>query len=262
MAEQELDTLIDQVADLILDAKRIVVFTGAGVSTESGIPDFRSPGGIWDRYDPADFTYQKFISDPEGRRKRWQMFREGGLIAEEAKPNPAHHAVAELDRLGKLDCVITQNIDYLHQKAGVPDDKVFELHGNMRWVICLNCSQRYPLAQIKARLDRGEEIPECEACRGILKPDIVFFGESLPREVLQEATSRSNTCDLFIVIGSTLVVYPAAYMPEYAVGRGAKLVIINLSSTPLDGQATVVIRARAGEAMSGVVKRVKEKISG
>ena len=261
MAQTDLNTLIDQVADLILDAKRIVVFTGAGVSTESGIPDFRSPGGIWERYDPEDFTYQKFISDPEGRRKRWQMFQEGYLVTE-AEPNPAHYAIAELDRLGKLDCVITQNIDYLHQKSGVPDDKVFELHGNNQWVVCLDCGQRYPLTQIKARLDQGEEVPDCEACRGILKPDIVFFGESLPREVLLEATSRSSKCDLFIVIGSTLVVYPAAYMPEYAVGRGAKLVIINLSPTSLDGQAEVVIKAKAGEAMSRVVERVTEKISG
>ncbi|MBA7652529.1 NAD-dependent protein deacetylase [subsurface metagenome] len=188
------------------------------------------------------------------------MFREGGLITE-AEPNPAHYAIVELDRLGKLDCVITQNIDNLHQKAGVPDDKVFELHGNMQWVVCLSCGRRYPLAQIKARLGQGEEIPDCEACRGILKPDVVFFGEELPRDVLLEATSRAYKCDLFIVIGSTLIVYPAAYMPEYAVERGAKLVIINLSPTPMDEQATVVIRAKAGEAMSRVLKRVTEKIS-
>ena len=235
MTQHDLDTLIDQVADRILDAKRIVVFTGAGVSTESGIPDFRSPGGIWDQFDPEDFTYQKFISDPEGRKKHWQMLQLVDLITE-AKPNPApaHYAIAELDRLVGLDCVITQNIDSLYQKAGVPDDKVFELHGNMQWVVCLNCGQRYPLAHIKDRLVRGGEIPDCEACGGILKPDVVFFGESLPGDVLQEATSRSHQCDLFIVIDSTLVVYPAAYMPEYAVERGAKLVIINLSSTPMD----------------------------
>ena len=223
MTQHDLDTLIDQVADRILDAKRIVVFTGAGVSTESGIPDFRSPGGIWDQF------------DPEGRKKHWQMLQLVDLITE-AKPNPApaHYAIAELDRLVGLDCVITQNIDSLYQKAGVPDDKVFELHGNMQWVVCLNCGQRYPLAHIKDRLVRGGEIPDCEACGGILKPDVVFFGESLPGDVLQEATSRSHQCDLFIVIDSTLVVYPAAYMPEYAVERGAKLVIINLSSTPMD----------------------------
>jgi len=257
--EQNLDALIDNVADLVINASRLVVFTGAGISTESGLPDFRSPGGIWDRFDPDDFTYQKFISNPKARRKQWLMFKEGGLTTE-AKPNPAHYAIAELNKLGKLDCVITQNVDGLHQKAGVPDDKVFELHGNMQWVVCLGCGRRYPLAQIKDRLDAGEETPDCEVCRGILKPDAVLFGEALPAEVLEEATYRSQNCDLFIVIGSTLIVYPAAYMPEYAIKRGIKLVIINLSSTPIDRKAAVLIRAKAGDTMSRIVERVTEKM--
>jgi len=188
------------------------------------------------------------------------MLSNGGLTTE-AKPNPAHYAIAELNRLGKLDCVITQNVDNLHQKAGVPNDKVFELHGNMQWVICLSCGKRYPLAQIKVRLDAGEEIPDCEVCHGILKPDAVFFGEALPIKVLEEATHRSHNCDLFIVIGSTLIVYPAAYMPVYAVESGAKLVIINLSPTPMDHQTTVLIRAKASETMSRIVERVTEKVS-
>ncbi len=260
MGEQNLDTLAERVADLIINARRTVIFSGAGVSTESGIPDFRSPGGIWDRFDPDDFTYQKFVTDPESRRKQWQMLREG-VLTTEAKPNLAHYAIAELDRLGKLDCVITQNVDNLHQKAGVPDEKVFELHGNMQWAVCLSCGQRYPFEQIKVRLDKGEEVPDCEACHGILKPDAVFFGELLPEKVLREATFRSSNCDLFIVIGSTLVVYPAAYMPTYAVNSGAKLVIINLSSTPMDQQAAILIRAKAGEIMSRIIKRVREKVS-
>ena len=259
MENQNLDIPVDRVSNLIINAKRIVVFTGAGVSTESGIPDFRSPGGIWDRFDPDDFTYQKFVTNPESRRKQWQMLKDGGLTTE-AKPNPAHYAIAELDKLGRLDCVITQNIDNLHQKVGVPDDKVFEIHGNMQWAVCLSCGRRYPLAQIKARLDAGEETPDCEVCHGILKPDVVLFGEALPVKVLEEATHRSYNCDLFIVIGSTLVVYPAAYMPVYAAGAGAKLVIINLSPTPMDRQATVLIRAKAGETMSKVLQRVREKI--
>ena len=259
MEEQSLDFLADRVADLIISAKRAVVFTGAGVSTESGIPDFRSPGGIWSRFDPDEFTYQKFIRSPETRRKQWRMFGEG-LLTTGAEPNPAHYAIAELDRLGKLDCVITQNVDNLHQKAGVPGDKVFELHGNMQWVVCLSCGKRYPFEQIKARLDEGEEIPDCEACHGILKPDGVFFGEPLPEKVLREATHRSSNCDLFIVIGSTLVVTPAAYMPSYAVRSGAKLVLVNLSSTPMDHQATVLIRAKAGEAMSRVLQGVKARL--
>jgi NAD-dependent deacetylase len=248
----------EKVADLIINAKKVVVFTGAGISTESGIPDFRSPGGIWSRFDPDDFTYQKFIRDPEARRKQWQMLGEG-LLTTKAKPNLAHYAIAELDKLGKLDCVITQNVDNLHQKAGVTADKVFELHGNMQWVVCLSCGERYPFDQIKVRLDKGEEIPDCEVCHGMLKPNAVFFGEPLPPDVLEEATHRSSNCDLFIVIGSTLVVYPAAYMPIYAVQAGARLVIINLSSTPMDREATVLIRAKAGVAMSRIVQRMREK---
>ncbi|MFC2013501.1 Sir2 family NAD-dependent protein deacetylase, partial [Chloroflexota bacterium] len=228
--------------------------------TESGIPDFRSPGGIWDRFDPDDFTYQKFISNPESRRKQWQLLKEGGLTTE-AKPNPAHYAIAELDRLGKLDCVITQNVDNLHQKAGVPAGKVFELHGNMQWAVCLGCGKRYPFEQIKVRLDNGEEIPDCEVCHGILKPDAVLFGEQLPQRVMEEATRRSTNCDLFIVIGSTLVVYPAAYMPVYAVDSKAKLVIINLSSTPMDRQAEVLIGSKAGETMSKVIQKVRGKLA-
>jgi len=261
MEKQNLDILIGRVADLIINAKRIVVFTGAGISTESGIPDFRSPGGIWDRYDPDDFTYQKFLSQPEARKKLWQMLKEGGLTAE-AEPNPAHYAIAELDKLGKLDCVITQNVDNLHQKAGVPGDKVFELHGNMQRVICMSCGRYYPFDQVNAKFDADEKIPDCEACHGILKPDFIFFGEALPVDALSEATRRSSNCDLFIVIGSTLVVYPAAYMPSYAIKSGAKLVIINLSATPMDAEATVVIRGKAGETMAKILQRVREKASG
>jgi NAD-dependent deacetylase len=260
VGKQDLDTLINRVADLIVKAERVVVFTGAGVSTESGIPDFRSPGGIWERFDPDDFTYQKLISSPEARKKWWQIFQERGLTTD-AEPNPVHLALAELDKLGKLDCVITQNIDSLHQKGGLPDDKVFELHGNMSWIVCLGCGRRYPAEQIQARLDEGEEIPECESCQGILKPDIVLFGEALPEKVFEEASRRSSHADLFMVIGSTLIVYPAAYMPVYAADSGAKLVIINLSSTPMDKQASILIKAKAGETMSKVIKRVKEKFS-
>ena len=260
MEKQELDILTNRVAELIINAGRTVVFTGAGVSTESGIPDFRSPGGIWDRFDPDDFTYQKFVSDPESRRKQWQMLQEGSLTTK-AEPNPAHYAIAELDRLGKLDCVITQNVDNLHQKAGTPEDKVFELHGNMQWAVCLSCGRSYPFEQIKARLDEGEQIPDCEACHGILKPAAVFYGEPLPARVLEEATLRSCNSDLFIVIGSTLVVYPAAYMPIYAVRSKAKLVIINLTATPMDIEATVLIRAKAGEVMLKVLQRVRQEMS-
>jgi len=259
--DKALDHLADRAADLIARSERTVVFTGAGVSTESGIPDFRSPGGIWDRFDPDDFTYQKFISDAAARRKQWQLLWKERLT-ETVQPNPAHHAIAELDRLNKIDCVITQNVDSLHQAAGVPDDKVFELHGSMRRVVCLQCGRRYPMAEIKERLYAGEEVPDCEACHGILKPDIVLFGEMLPDAVFSEAARRAEQCDLFIVVGSSLVVYPAAQIPAHAADSGARLVIVNLSQTPMDQQASILIRARAGEAMTRIVQKLAEKKNG
>jgi NAD-dependent deacetylase len=255
MEKKDFDFLTDKVAAMILESCRVVVFTGAGISTESGIPDFRSPGGIWTRFDPDDFTIQKFMSSEKTRRLQWQMMAEGGLL-KDAEPNKAHYAVAELEKLGKLSCVITQNIDNLHQKAGNSPEKVFELHGNIKMVRCMSCDRRFPVEDVLQRLDK-EEIPDCEFCRGMLKPDAVFFGEALPQKVLSEATKHARSCDFFIVIGSTLVVYPAAYMPMYAVESGARLAIINLSSTPLDAKASVLINAGAGEAMDRIIENVK-----
>jgi NAD-dependent protein deacetylase/lipoamidase len=258
MEAKDFDFLVDKVAALILDSGRVVVFTGAGISTESGIPDFRSPGGIWTKFDPDDFTIQKFMSSEKTRRMQWRMMAEGGLL-KDAEPNQAHYAVAELESVGKLTCVITQNIDNLHQKAGNSPDKVFELHGNIKFVRCMSCGRRFPVEEILSKLDK-EDIPDCQFCHGILKPDAVFFGESLPQKALNEAIKCSRNCDLFIVIGSTLVVYPAAYMPMYAVESGARLVIINLSPTPMDAKAAALITASAGEAMSRIVEKVKNKL--
>ena len=258
METKDLDYLADKVADLIIWAKGVVVFSGAGVSTESGIPDFRSPGGIWSRFDPDDFTIQKFMSSRETRKMQWQMLVEGGLL-KNAEPNQAHYAVAELEKLGKLGCVITQNIANLHQKAGNSPERVFELHGNMKRVRCMSCDACFPIEDILQRL-RKEEIPDCQFCQGILKPDAVFFGEALPQKTLSDATHHSRNCDLFIVIGSSLVVYPAAYMPMYAKEAGAKLVIINLSPTPMDSQAAVLIAAKAGEAMAKIMERVRSQM--
>lgn len=251
---------IERLVGLIIASSKIVVFTGAGVSTESGIPDFRSPGGIWTRFDPDDFTLQKFMSSKESRRKQWQFMREGHVT--EARPNPSHLAVAVMERLRKLDCVITQNIDGLHQKAGVPDAKVFELHGSNKWIRCMGCGGRYPYREVKTRLLAGEEIPDCKSCGGILKPEIVFFGESLPQDALEQAAQHARSADLFIVIGSSLVVYPAAHMPVYAVESRAKLAIINLAPTPMDSQAAVLINGKAGEVMTGVIERLKTKLTG
>ena len=247
---------IERLAQLIIESQKVVVFTGAGISTESGIPDFRSPGGIWSRYDPEDFTIQKFLSSPAARKNIWKMSVEGGLLAE-AEPNLAHYAIADLYQLGKLDCVITQNIDNLHQKAGIPENKVFELHGNVGWVVCLDCRRRFPMPEVLQKIKDGIGVPDCPDCRGILKPDAVFFGEALPQETLREAIRRAQNCDLFIVIGSSLGIYPAAYIPTYAGEAGATLAIINLTPTPFDHYAEVVIRGKAGEIMSRVMEKVK-----
>jgi NAD-dependent deacetylase len=212
MTDKNWNENVGIVADMIVQAGNVVVFTGAGISTESGIPDFRGPGGIWSRFDPEDFTIQRFISDPETRKKQWRILLEGGLL-EDAEPNDAHLAIAELERIGKLGCIITQNIDNLHQKAGNSPEKIYELHGNMSWFKCLNCDMRYPMQDMAGKYVSEGDIPACEQCQGILKPDVVFFGEALPEMTLKHATLHATGCDLFIVIGSSLVVYPAAYMP-------------------------------------------------
>lgn len=255
---QDLNNLVEQAARLIVQSLRVVVFTGAGISTESGIPDFRGKGGLWTKFAPDDFTIDRFLNNAESRRIHWKVFKEGGLTRE-AQPNAAHYAIAEMERLNKLDCIITQNVDNLHQKAGNSPEKIYELHGNFKRVRCLNCRLVLTMEELLPRFEI-EEIPVCAKCHGILKPDVVFFGESLPQEVLENATNHARNCDLFIVIGSTLVVYPAAYLPAYARESGAKLIIINLGTTPMDYRAEVRINAKAGEAMRLIIDTVKQKL--
>jgi len=248
---------LNETARMIAQAQRIVVFTGAGVSTESGIPDFRSPGGIWSRYDPELFAYQYFMSSSQARKRVWEMLR-NTFLKFQAEPNAAHMAIVELFAHGCLYGVITQNIDGLHQDSGIPDDMIFELHGNMRRVKCLDCGQLYETEHIKDKLFK-EEIPQCDHCRGILKPDIVFFGEVLPINILEEACFRAQHCDLFIVVGSSLRVYPAANIPKYALEAGTPLIIINMTPTYLDAEADVVLRGKAGEIMDRAVKLAFQK---
>lgn len=250
---------ISALSKMVLESKRLVVFTGAGISTESGISDFRSPGGVWERFDPDEFTYQKFLASRENREKYWAFSKSLWHGMSQAKPNQGHCAIAELYRLGKLDCVITQNIDGLHQMAGVPEDRVIELHGTVKWVLCLSCGRRYPREQIQARLESGDNVPECD-CGGSLKPATVSFGQPMPERETLEAQNRSARCDLFIVAGSSLVVYPAAQMPLIARDSGARLAIINLSSTPHDSYADVVINEKTGVVLSQLVEKVKAHI--
>lgn len=248
---------IEEVARLILTSKRIVVFAGAGLSTESGIPDFRSPGGVWDRYDPEDFYFQNFLSSEVSREKYWQMATEMYEPMKKAQPNLAHLAIAEMERLGKLDCVITQNIDGLHFKAGNSEEKVIQLHGTAMSVSCLGCGRRFDRDEIQERLRRGLKVPRCDDCGGPLKPATISFGQSMPERETQEAHHRSSLSDLFVVIGSSLVVQPAASMPLVAKRNGAKLIIINRDPTSYDDMADLVIHGQAGSIMDNILKEVK-----
>ena len=249
---------LTQVAQWIVNAKRTVVFTGAGLSTESGIPDFRSPGGVWDKYNPEDFYFQNFLANEASREKYWQMATEMWEPIKKAQPNPAHLAIAEFEKLGKLDCVITQNIDGLHFKAGNSEEKVIQLHGTAIFVSCLSCKKRYDRNEIQERIKKRQKAPRCDDCGGLLKPATISFGQSMPEKETQEAYHRSSLCDLFIVIGSSLVVQPAASMPLVAKRNGARLVIINRDPTPFDDIADLVIHDQAGPTMGSILEYVKK----
>jgi NAD-dependent deacetylase len=249
---------LEQIAQWITTSKRTIVFTGAGLSTESGIPDFRSPGGVWDRYNPEDFYFQNFLASEASREKYWEMATEMYDPIKKAQPNLAHLAIAEMERLAKLDCVITQNIDGLHFKAGNSEEKVIQLHGTATYVTCLSCKKRYDRDEIQERLKKGVKAPKCDDCGGPLKPATISFGQSMPERETEEAYHRSSLSDLFIVIGSSLVVQPAASMPLVAKRNGAKLVIINRDPTPYDDMADIVIHGQAGPVMDSILKEVKK----
>jgi NAD-dependent deacetylase len=251
---------VEQVADMVVSAKKVVVFTGAGFSTESNIPDFRGPQGVWSKFDPDELNLPNFLRSEEIREKYWQVHRLFWEAVKDAKPNSGHYAVTELHSLGKLDCVITQNTDGLHQKSGTPEDKMLELHGTMHWVDCLDCHKRYPRDYAHEKMLAGEKVPRCGECKGILKPATVAYGQSMPVRETNEAVARSSVCDLFLALGSSLVVYPAAQMPLLAKQNGAKLVIINITDTPHDGRADVIIKEKTGETLAKIVKKAKEKI--
>lgn len=230
------------------EASRGIAFTGAGISTESGVPDFRSPGGVWSRHRPV--MYEDFLSDPVERRRYWMIRRETVPQFLAAKPNAGHFSLVELESRGHVKAVITQNIDELHQRAG--SRRVVEIHGTAMRIHCLSCDRRYECEGIQQRLEAGDLDPRCDGCGGILKSMTVSFGQDLPAGIWAEAVSLAEQCDLFVVLGSSLVVHPAARLPEIAVRNGAKLAIINRAPTPLDELAEVVIHDPIGATMAGV----------
>jgi len=242
---------IESLSALIARSERIVALTGAGISTESGIPDFRSPGGIWTRYKPIEFG--DFLASAEMRRESWRRKFATHETMQKATPNAGHRALARLVELGKMPAVITQNIDGLHQASGVPDDKVIELHGNTTFAACLDCRRRYELDWVREVFAVDERLPVCTACGGHIKTATISFGQSMPEAEMAKAHEVALTADLFIVLGSSLVVYPAAGFPVMAKRNGSRLVIVNREPTDQDDLADLVINAEIGATMSRAV---------
>ena len=242
---------IQQLAGLIRSSRRAVIFTGAGMSTESGIPDFRSPGGIWTKMMPVEF--QDYVRDPEARRVSWQRRFEMEDTWNAVQPNDGHRAVAELVAQGRVSHVITQNIDALHQAAGVPDAAVIELHGNTRYAKCLDCGRRVEIPDIRAHFDVHGEAPDCAGCGGLVKTATISFGQPMPQDEMLRAEAATLACDLMLVMGSSLAVYPAAVFPLMAKRGGARLAILNRDETPQDRFADLVVNAGIGPTMRAVI---------
>ena len=240
---------LQEFMDLVNAARKIVFFTGAGISTESGIPDFRSPGtGLWTKMKPIQF--QDFIASAEVRTESWRRRFEGERVMEDALPNKGHLAVANLMNNGKGLVVITQNVDNLHQAGGVRDDQVIELHGNASYANCLECGTRYELADLASQFATQSQVAPCSRCGGIIKTATISFGQAMPEQPMAQAQAAVDACDLMIVAGSSLQVFPAASFPEYAKQRGAKLVIVNREPTPLDDIADLVLHREIGETLA------------
>jgi len=237
--------------NILSESSNPVVFTGAGISTESGIPDFRSPTGIWTKNKPIEF--KDFLSSEEIRVEFWKRKFTVDLTISKAKPNAGHMIISELNHVGKVSKIITQNIDNLHQISGVPEENVIELHGNTTFAKCLDCDLRYELNSIKKLFEQTNKPPYCKSCSGIIKTATISFGQSMPKEEMLKAEKASLSCDLFIAIGSSLQVYPAASFPLVAKKNGSKLVILNREGTDLDKYADLVIHDEIGEFLSKVL---------
>ncbi|MEU6249131.1 NAD-dependent deacylase [Glycomyces sp. NPDC047010] len=243
------DVSVSEVAEWFADAQAAVVLTGAGISTESGIPDFRGPQGVWTKNPAAQFmfTIENYLADPEVRRQAWAARLASPVWS--AEPNEGHRALVEYERTGRLRAILTQNIDGLHQAAGSTESRVVELHGTMREVMCLDCGDRNPMPEVLPRIEAGETDPPCLECGGILKSATISFGQQLLPEVIETAVAATRGADLFVAIGTSLGVYPAAGLCDYAIARGIRLVIINAEPTPYDDDADIVLRQPIGEIL-------------
>jgi len=244
-------TSSDDLQRMLAAAKRIVAFTGAGISTESGIPDFRSPGGIWTKYKPIEFN--DFLTSPEARRESWRRKFASDAVMRKATPNAGHRALARLIHDGRMLAVITQNIDGLHQASGIPEDKVIELHGNATYAACLDCRRRFELEWVAEVFADGERLPHCTGCGGLIKTATISFGQAMPELEMERARAVALQADLMITVGSSLVVYPAASFPVMAKRNGARYVIINRDPTEQDEIADLVINAEIGATLSRAV---------
>lgn len=244
-----MNAAIQNAAARLQRARRIVALTGAGLSTESGIPDFRSPGGVWERFRPIE--YQEFLASHAARAEHWRYKQATVPAMLAAAPNAAHLALAELEATGRLRAVITQNIDALHQRAG--SRHVLELHGTNLETACLQCATRAPIAEALAQLGAGADVPVCAHCAGWLKPATVSFGQALPADVLQEAATLVRESDCLLALGSSLLVHPAASLAGLAKQHGAALIVVNLTATPYDEQADVVVHGRLGDVLPAMV---------
>lgn len=246
---------ISIIAQKIAEAGRNIIFTGAGISTESGISDYRSKGGLWDKFRPVYFD--EFMSSEDARIEYWKRKSELYNDLIKAKPNPAHISIFKLHEMGLLEAVITQNIDGLHQESGLPDEKVIELHGNTLRARCMSCGKTSSIHEAQKRIESGDLAPECD-CGGYLKPDTISFGQAMPEKEVEKAVLLCRQCSLFMVVGSTLLVQPAALMPGYAKKSGAFLAIVNLSETPFDSKCDALIRGKAGEVLPAIIDEVRK----
>lgn len=246
--------LASKLADLLRRSRHAVALTGAGISTESGIPDFRSPGGVWSKESPV--LYQDFLASSAERRRYWRMRKDMYPAMRDASPNAGHRALSDLARSGRLALLVTQNIDGLHQIAGFPADRLIEIHGNARRVMCLSCGHEVSMDVVQEALEAGVEEPRCARCYGIVKSATISFGQPLPPDVLRKAFDAASACDLFLVVGSSLVVEPAASLPRLARSRGADLCIVTMSPTPLDDLARIVVNEPCGSFLARVMSEM------